>query len=67
MDNRLEAEGAADRVIEDELGVVVGVLPASALPWYAILVLPVLFTAGMTLFDSLDGIFMCVLRDADVG
>lgn len=31
---------------------------AYALPWYAILVLPVLFTAGMTLFDTADGLFM---------
>ncbi|OLP02678.1 nickel transporter [Mycolicibacterium porcinum] len=31
---------------------------AFALPWYAMLVLPVLFAAGMSLFDSLDGIFM---------
>lgn len=31
---------------------------AFTLPWYAILVLPVLFAAGMSLFDSLDGIFM---------
>jgi high-affinity nickel-transport protein len=29
-----------------------------ALPWYAILVLPVLFAAGMTLFDTVDGIVM---------
>ncbi|WP_103355269.1 HoxN/HupN/NixA family nickel/cobalt transporter [Amycolatopsis sp. CA-128772] len=29
-----------------------------ALPWYAILVLPVLFAAGMTLFDTVDGCFM---------
>jgi high-affinity nickel-transport protein len=28
------------------------------LPWYAILVLPVLFTAGMAMFDTADGIFM---------
>lgn len=28
------------------------------LPWYAILVLPVLFAAGMSLFDTADGIFM---------
>lgn len=27
-------------------------------PWYVVLVLPVLFTAGMTLFDTLDGILM---------
>jgi high-affinity nickel-transport protein len=31
---------------------------AFTLPWYAILVLPVLFAAGMSLFDTLDGIFM---------
>ncbi len=28
------------------------------LPWYAILSLPLLFTGGMTLFDTLDGCFM---------
>jgi high-affinity nickel-transport protein len=27
-------------------------------PWYAILCLPVLFTAGMSLFDTTDGLFM---------
>jgi high-affinity nickel-transport protein len=31
---------------------------AFVLPWYAILVLPVLFTAGMTLFDTADGVLM---------
>ena len=31
---------------------------AFTLPWYAILVLPVLFAAGMSLFDAADGIFM---------
>lgn len=31
---------------------------APALPWYGVLLLPVLFTAGMTLFDSADGLFM---------
>ncbi|GAA3557188.1 HoxN/HupN/NixA family nickel/cobalt transporter [Amycolatopsis ultiminotia] len=29
-----------------------------ALPWYAILVLPVLFAAGMSLFDAADGVLM---------
>lgn len=28
------------------------------LPWYAVLALPLLFAAGMTLFDTLDGCFM---------
>lgn len=30
----------------------------AVLPWYAILVLPVLFAAGMSLFDTADGVFM---------
>jgi nickel/cobalt transporter (NiCoT) family protein len=30
------------------------------IPWYAVLCLPVLFTAGMTLMDTTDGIFMNV-------
>lgn len=29
-----------------------------SLPWYAILVLPVLFAAGMSIFDTADGVFM---------
>lgn len=37
---------------------VIGSSAALAAPWYVVLVLPVLFTAGMTLFDTLDGIFM---------
>jgi high-affinity nickel-transport protein len=31
---------------------------AAGLPWYAILCLPLLFAAGMSLFDTLDGTFM---------
>lgn len=31
---------------------------AAVLPWYAIMVLPVLFAAGMSLFDTADGVFM---------
>ncbi|MHB8438418.1 MAG: Nickel transporter NicT [Acidimicrobiales bacterium] len=30
------------------------------LPWYAVLALPILFAGGLTLFDTLDGIFMTV-------
>jgi nickel/cobalt transporter (NiCoT) family protein len=30
----------------------------AGLPWYAILCLPILFTAGMSLFDTIDGSFM---------
>jgi high-affinity nickel-transport protein len=28
------------------------------LPWYAVLALPLLFAGGLTLFDSIDGLFM---------
>jgi high-affinity nickel-transport protein len=38
--------------------VLAGGAAAFALPWYAILVLPVLFAAGMSLFDTADGVFM---------
>jgi nickel/cobalt transporter (NiCoT) family protein len=33
-------------------------LATESLPWYCIMCLPVLFTAGMSLMDTLDGIFM---------
>jgi nickel/cobalt transporter (NiCoT) family protein len=33
-------------------------LAAEHLPWYAIICLPILFTAGMTLMDTSDGLFM---------
>jgi nickel/cobalt transporter (NiCoT) family protein len=36
---------------------------AVTLPWYAVLVLPVLFAAGMSLFDTLDGAVMNVAYD----
>jgi nickel/cobalt transporter (NiCoT) family protein len=36
---------------------------AVTLPWYAVLALPLVFTAGMTLFDTLDGAFMNVAYD----
>ncbi len=32
-------------------------------PWYAFLVLPILFTAGMCLFDTVDGAFMGLAYD----
>jgi high-affinity nickel-transport protein len=38
--------------------VLAGTSAAAGLPWYAILCLPVLFTAGMTLLDTIDGSFM---------
>lgn len=37
---------------------VIGGSAALTAPWYVVLILPVLFTAGMTLFDSLDGLLM---------
>ena len=33
-------------------------LASQHLPWYAIICLPILFTAGMTMMDTTDGIFM---------
>ena len=47
-----------DTVTEVGLLVVAGGAAASALPWWAILTLPVLFAAGMSLLDSIDGSFM---------
>jgi nickel/cobalt transporter (NiCoT) family protein len=38
--------------------VLAGTSAAAGLPWYAIVCLPVLFAAGMTLFDTIDGSFM---------
>jgi high-affinity nickel-transport protein len=47
-----------DTATEITVLVLAGSGAASGLPWYAILVLPVLFAAGMSLFDTLDGTFM---------
>lgn len=44
-----------DTVTEVSLLVIAGGAAVTGLPWYAILVLPILFSAGMSLFDSLDG------------
>lgn len=49
-----------DTVTEVGLFVVAGGAVASNLPWYAIVILPVLFAAGMSLLDALDGSFMNV-------
>ncbi|MFE3289243.1 HoxN/HupN/NixA family nickel/cobalt transporter [Rhodococcus sp. NPDC059234] len=49
-----------DTVTEVGLLVLAGGAATTGLPWYSILVLPVLFSAGMSLFDSLDGSFMNV-------
>ncbi len=47
-----------DTATEIALLVLAGTSAASGLPWYAILCLPVLFTAGMCLLDTIDGSFM---------
>jgi nickel/cobalt transporter (NiCoT) family protein len=47
-----------DTATEVALLVVAVGAATTALPWYAILILPTLFAAGMCLFDTLDGWFM---------
>ncbi|WP_239029484.1 HoxN/HupN/NixA family nickel/cobalt transporter, partial [Pseudonocardia acidicola] len=47
-----------DTATEVSLLVLAGGAAAFELPWYAILTLPVLFAAGMSLFDAADGVFM---------
>jgi nickel/cobalt transporter (NiCoT) family protein len=47
-----------DTATEIGLLVLAGGAAAFSLPWYAILTLPVLFAAGMSLLDSIDGCFM---------
>jgi high-affinity nickel-transport protein len=47
-----------DTATEVSLLVLSGSAVASGLPFYAILALPILFAAGMTTFDTLDGCFM---------
>ena len=49
-----------DTATEIALLVLTGSGAASGLPWYATLCLPVLFAAGMLLFDTLDGSFMSI-------
>ena len=49
-----------DTVTEVGLLVVAGGAAAADLPWYAVLTLPVLFAAGMSLLDTADGALMNV-------
>jgi high-affinity nickel-transport protein len=49
-----------DTATEVSLLVLAGSGAAGGLPWYAVLVLPLLFASGMSLFDTLDGTFMNV-------
>jgi high-affinity nickel-transport protein len=47
-----------DTATEVALLVLAGTAVAGGLPFYAILSLPILFAAGMSLFDTIDGCFM---------
>jgi high-affinity nickel-transport protein len=47
-----------DTATEIALLVLAGTSAAAGLPWYAIFCLPVLFAAGMSLLDTVDGSFM---------
>jgi high-affinity nickel-transport protein len=47
-----------DTATEVALLVLAGTGAAAGLPWYAILCLPTLFAAGMSLLDTVDGTFM---------
>jgi len=47
-----------DTVSEIGLLVIAGGAVAANLPWWAVLTLPILFAAGMSLLDTLDGAFM---------
>jgi len=47
-----------DTATEVGLLVLAGGAAASNLPWYALVTLPILFAAGMSLLDTIDGTFM---------
>ncbi len=49
-----------DTATEVALLATTALLASKALPWYSIMCLPILFTAGMSLLDTLDGCFMNV-------
>jgi high-affinity nickel-transport protein len=49
-----------DTATEVALLATTAILAKEALPWYSILCLPILFTAGMSLMDTADGCFMNV-------
>jgi high-affinity nickel-transport protein len=49
-----------DTATEVALLATTALLATQALPWYSIMCLPVLFTAGMSLMDTADGVFMNV-------
>ena len=47
-----------DTATEVALLATTALVASQHVPWYAILCLPILFTAGMTLMDTTDGLFM---------
>jgi high-affinity nickel-transport protein len=47
-----------DTATEVALLATTALVASQSLPWYSIMCLPVLFTAGMSLMDTLDGVFM---------
>jgi nickel/cobalt transporter (NiCoT) family protein len=47
-----------DTATEVALLATTALLASQHIPWYAIICLPVLFTAGMTFMDTTDGLFM---------
>jgi high-affinity nickel-transport protein len=49
-----------DTATEVALLATTALLATQSLPWYSIMCLPILFTAGMALMDTLDGCFMNV-------
>ncbi len=52
-----------DTATEVALLTLAGSGAAAGLPWYGLLILPVLFAAGMSLMDTLDGVFMSAAYD----
>ncbi|MEO7071142.1 MAG: HoxN/HupN/NixA family nickel/cobalt transporter [Nostocoides sp.] len=52
-----------DTASEITLLVLAGGAAAVSAPWYAVLTLPILFAAGMSLLDTLDGAFMNAAYD----
>ena len=52
-----------DTATEVSLLVLAGSGAAAGVPWYAVVVLPLLFAAGMSLLDCLDGLFMSLAYD----
>ncbi|MEO3936943.1 HoxN/HupN/NixA family nickel/cobalt transporter [Dermatophilaceae bacterium Soc4.6] len=52
-----------DTASEVTVLVLAGMGAAAGLPWYGVLLLPLLFAAGMSALDFLDGLFMTVAYD----